>query len=124
MDTQNKAYKDILAHRRSCDKWGKGFCLACFGGGLTRFTEKYEEEERKEFKKECNIKLQIESATSQFIGFFHGKKGFDLLELISSMGLEETEWKIIMKKEVNMFSTNEIEEIEEYFKQKIKEKKP
>ncbi len=37
-------YKKVLDHRRNCSKWGKGFCLDCFGGGLTRFTENIEKE--------------------------------------------------------------------------------
>ncbi len=30
-------YRKVLEHRRNCKKWGKGFCLDCFGGGLTIF---------------------------------------------------------------------------------------
>jgi len=33
----NKKYKEVLEHRRTCPKWGKGFCLKCFGNGLTIF---------------------------------------------------------------------------------------
>jgi len=32
-----KFYTDVLKHRRTCKKWGKEFCLQCFGGGLTQF---------------------------------------------------------------------------------------
>lgn len=35
----NKAYRDVLKHRKTCPKWAKEFCLECFGGGLTRFTK-------------------------------------------------------------------------------------
>ena len=34
---ESKTYKDILEHRRKCNKWGKEFCLECFGGGLNLF---------------------------------------------------------------------------------------
>lgn len=32
----SKTYEKIREHRRNCDKWGKEFCLECFGGELTR----------------------------------------------------------------------------------------
>ena len=35
---QNKTYRKVLQHRKKCKKWGKEFCLECFGGGLTQFT--------------------------------------------------------------------------------------
>lgn len=34
----SKTYRGVLSHRRSCNKWGKEFCLECFGGGLTKFS--------------------------------------------------------------------------------------
>ncbi len=43
----SKTYRDILEHRRTCKKWGKGFCLECFGGGLTLFTKNLQEEMNK-----------------------------------------------------------------------------
>jgi len=36
---ESKTYRKILEHRRKCSKWGKKFCLECFGGGLTLFTK-------------------------------------------------------------------------------------
>ena len=42
--TETKAYKEVLAHRKNCKKWGKDFCLDCFGGGLTQFVEKITDE--------------------------------------------------------------------------------
>jgi len=33
-------YKKVLEHRKKCWKWGKSFCLECFGGGLTNFMNK------------------------------------------------------------------------------------
>jgi hypothetical protein len=41
---QSAAYADVLKHRRDCPRWSKGFCLDCFGGGLTKFTRSLEQE--------------------------------------------------------------------------------
>ncbi len=41
------AYEKVIIHRTKCDKWGKEFCLDCFGGGLNLFVEKLKE--HKEF---------------------------------------------------------------------------
>ncbi len=41
---ESKTYRKILEHRRKCSKWGKEFCLECFGGGLTLFTKNLSEE--------------------------------------------------------------------------------
>ena len=35
----SKTYRKILDHRKTCNKWGKSFCLDCFGGGLTKYTD-------------------------------------------------------------------------------------
>ena len=48
MDRENKAYKKVLEHRKNCPKWGKEFCLDCFGGGLNRFIDNYGDELNKE----------------------------------------------------------------------------
>ena len=48
---QSKIYREVLEHRRNCKKWGKKFCLECFGGGLTKFTMDLESEYRKESKR-------------------------------------------------------------------------
>lgn len=42
--TDTKAYKKVLQHRKTCKLWGKGFCLDCFGGGLTAFLKELEDE--------------------------------------------------------------------------------
>ena len=42
---ESKTYREILEHRRKCKKWGKKFCLECFGGGLTLFTDNLMEEQ-------------------------------------------------------------------------------
>ena len=41
---ESPTYRKILEHRRNCKKWGKEFCLKCFGGGLTRFIKGIREE--------------------------------------------------------------------------------
>lgn len=53
MNTKSKVYRKILKHRRKCDKWGKGFCLDCFGGGLTKFFDDYFLEQLREFNKKA-----------------------------------------------------------------------
>ena len=40
----SKTYSKVLAHRKKCKKWGKEFCIECFGGGLTQFTRDLEKE--------------------------------------------------------------------------------
>lgn len=49
---KSKTYREILKHRKNCKKWGKGFCLDCFGGGLTLFLGKIREEFIKTSKSE------------------------------------------------------------------------
>jgi len=49
---ESKTYRDILEHRRNCKKWGKSFCMKCFGNGLTQFTKNLQEELRQEFKED------------------------------------------------------------------------
>ena len=36
---QSKTYRKVLKHRRNCEKFGKEFCLKCFGKGLTQFNK-------------------------------------------------------------------------------------
>jgi len=36
-----KEYRKVLKHRNNCPKWTKEFCLECFGGGLTKFSENF-----------------------------------------------------------------------------------
>ncbi|HDZ61143.1 MAG TPA: hypothetical protein ENH46_05545 [Candidatus Pacearchaeota archaeon] len=40
----SKTYNKVLEHRMNCDKWGKDFCLDCFGMGLTKFSRDLEKE--------------------------------------------------------------------------------
>lgn len=44
---ESKVYRNVLEHRRKCPKWGKRFCLECFGGGLTKFTTELAKENLK-----------------------------------------------------------------------------
>jgi hypothetical protein len=37
---KSKAYKEVLKHRKKCEKWAKEYCEECFGGGLHRFVMK------------------------------------------------------------------------------------
>ena len=41
---ESKAYRKVLDHRRSCNKWEKEFCMKCFGGGLTIFLRSLDDE--------------------------------------------------------------------------------
>lgn len=47
----SERYKEVLNHRQSCPKWGKEFCLACFGGGLTQFANDVKEEIKEAMEK-------------------------------------------------------------------------
>jgi len=42
MDRENKAYQRVQEHRRKCKKWGKEFCMECFGMGLNKFYDDYD----------------------------------------------------------------------------------
>ena len=41
---RSDVYMKALNHRKTCAKWNNGFCLECFGGGLTLYTEHLFEE--------------------------------------------------------------------------------
>lgn len=42
----SKTYEKIREHRTNCPKWGNGFCLDCFGGGLNRTISNWKNDER------------------------------------------------------------------------------
>lgn len=44
---ESDTYKKVLEHRKHCQYWGKTFCIDCFGGGLTKFTENLIAEKRR-----------------------------------------------------------------------------
>ena len=48
---ESEVYRKVIEHRKKCKKWGKEFCLECFGGGLTNFTKKLNEELNKKKRK-------------------------------------------------------------------------
>ena len=35
----SNTYQKILSHRIICPKWGKEFCIDCFGGGLMKYSK-------------------------------------------------------------------------------------
>lgn len=50
-----ETYRKVLQHRKNCELWGKGFCLDCFGGGLTQFTMDLDKERaRKKYVRYSN----------------------------------------------------------------------
>jgi len=69
-------------------------------------------------KERLNEEKQIELAVQQMTGFKLGKGGADPIELISSMGLKEKEWKIIKKREDSAYlDKDDIKVIDEHFKE-------
>lgn len=48
---KSKTYKKVLDHRRKCKKWGKEFCVKCFGGGLIKFIKNLDKEWENRYKK-------------------------------------------------------------------------
>lgn len=64
--------------------------------------------------------IQIEKAEQQLIGFIHAKQGYDLLSLITDMGLTKKEWESI--KRIGMSIPDDMKvEIDQYFEnEKIK----
>ena len=59
----------------------------------------------------------LELALAQFTGYHLGNRGYDISELVSSMGLTEEEWKKVKKEEDTNLDEDEIEEVNEYFKE-------
>lgn len=84
--------------------------------------------EKCSYKKECKQENQIEFALQQFIGFTHGKKGFPVRELVSSMGLKKEEWDRLNEEEdmaLGHLDVEDCEEIDKYFEeasQKVNQK--
>ncbi len=40
----SREYNEVLKHRRKCSKWGKKFCLLCFGQGLSHHVSEVRKE--------------------------------------------------------------------------------
>ena len=47
---ESPTYLKILEHRKNCQKWGKEFCIECFGMGLTKCREDFLEELKQKIK--------------------------------------------------------------------------
>jgi len=62
----------------------------------------------------------IQQALSQMTGFRLGKWGGSTRELVSSMGLTQEEWNYIKKNAQCDLSEDETEEVDEYFKEQMK----
>ena len=71
---EKAGYDEILQHRSKCPKWGKGFCLECFGGGLTAWSEKIIEKTRKDERKKI-----IKTLKKYSCYLIDGEKTIDLL---------------------------------------------
>lgn len=62
MDLVNTSmvYRKVLEHRNNCKKWGKKFCLECFGGGLNKFVNDLNKENViKDVLNECEIEYLL-----------------------------------------------------------------
>lgn len=71
-------------------------------------------------KNEIELRKEIElhKANSQFIGFGLASRGYDIIELVSGMGLKEDEWTIIKKDYSHDLDDFQIRRIDNYFKTK------
>jgi hypothetical protein len=62
---------------------------------------------------------EIDKAEQQLLGFTHAKQGYDLISLISSMGLKKDEWENLKANyNLSYLSDDDKNEIEEYFTKK------
>lgn len=58
---------------------------------------------------------QSEFAIQQLIGFNHAKKGYDIVELCTSMGLKKREWLKIRKDVSVWLCAQDVKDVNEYF---------
>ena len=65
--------------------------------------------------KELNKTNALDQAEAQFIGFKHAEKGFNLSELVSSMGLTNREWKNLKKLYSLPLDKEQVKEIDKIF---------
>jgi hypothetical protein len=65
------------------------------------------------------MKAETRFAEQQFVGYFHAKRGYGLLDLIENMGLSKKEWLEISKTSNLDITDQEREEIEEHFSKPI-----
>ena len=65
------------------------------------------------------MKTMTQFAKQQFVGYFHAKRGYGLIDLIMNMGLSKNEWEQI-KSESNLDITDaEMQEVEEHFSKSV-----
>ena len=65
----------------------------------------------------CDVELK--KAEAQLLGFKHAERGFDLENLIESMGLKRSEWDVLKKKyQLSYLTEIDKEIIDEYFEEK------
>lgn len=58
-------------------------------------------------------KNQLALAEAQFLGFIHGRDGYDIKSLVSAMGLTTNEWKSLLKEySLSYLSEADIKDIE------------
>ena len=63
--------------------------------------------------------IETQFAEQQLLGYFHAKRGYDLIDLIVNMELSKKEW-IEINKEFSFNITNqEKKEVEEHFNKSI-----
>lgn len=96
----SKTYHKILTHRKKCKKWGKGFCLGCFGGGLTQFTKNLEQEKISNLGKNDKIIQGLKDYISLMDFIIEGKK--QELNPYQSAFLKKLEKQIKTKQEVTL----------------------
>ena len=61
--------------------------------------------------------LALDKAEQQFVGFCHGRSGYDITSLVESMGLIPGEWAALKEDYVLTLSASDKAEIDEYFQQ-------
>ncbi|NOQ37622.1 hypothetical protein GQ472_01920 [archaeon] len=62
-------------------------------------------------------RMLLDEAIAQFIGFVLCNGGFDIVELVSGMGLKHDEWMTI-KEETSNLDEGQVKEIDDYFKER------
>ena len=66
-------------------------------------------------KKEIKRRSMKEITLAQFIGFHHAKQGFDIEELVSSMGLTKKEYLELINDIHDILDTNLFNEVKDIF---------
>jgi hypothetical protein len=80
------------------------------------FDEATKQAEKRFNDKTLSKEILLSQAEAQILGWHLGKWGADAEDLINSMGLKKSEWKILKNKyELNYLREDEFNEIEECF---------